>query len=170
IVIAANATSPANLTLAYSVNDSRFQQNGSRFAWQTGFQDSGNHSFLVSVTDGFFSDSQVVLLEIFNVNLPPAITSIPPLRAFAGTLYTYDVEAIDPDNNPITYSLPQAPAGMIINTTSGLIQWLPSACLDPPAAGKNLVGCQKNVSVQVSDGLLADTQNFTIAVVKAWKR
>ncbi|MET0645080.1 MAG: RHS repeat-associated core domain-containing protein [Pyrinomonadaceae bacterium] len=37
--------------------------------------------------------------------------------------YTYDVEAVDPDGDSLTYSLDAAPLGMTINSTSGLITW-----------------------------------------------
>src|SRR5262249_50849164 len=47
----------------------------------------------------------------------------PVTTAVAGRTYTYPVKALDPDNDPLTYSLPIAPQGMAIDPTSGVITW-----------------------------------------------
>src|SRR5262249_21145636 len=43
----------------------------------------------------------------------------------AGPPYTYQVVAHDADNDPLTYSLTTAPAGMTIDPSVGLIGWTP---------------------------------------------
>src|ERR1039458_10453053 len=40
--------------------------------------------------------------------------------------YTYQVTATDPQNKPLKFRLPQGPAGMTINTNTGLVQWTPT--------------------------------------------
>ena len=40
-------------------------------------------------------------------------------------LYTYQMTATDPQNKPLKFRLPQGPAGMTINTNTGLVQWTP---------------------------------------------
>jgi bacillopeptidase F len=89
------------------------------------------------------------------VNKPPQITSTPITAATEGIAYNYDVDATDPEGNALTYSLTQAPAGMIIDATTGIITWTPSAIQ---------VGNQA-VTVRVTDapGLFA-SQSFTVAV------
>ena len=89
------------------------------------------------------------------INDPPTITSTPVTSATEDTLYTYDVDATDPDGDSLTFSLPQGPSGMTLSTSTGLIQWTPT---------NNQVG-NINVKVQVQDpsGLSA-TQQFTISV------
>ena len=47
-------------------------------------------------------------------------------------LYTYNVEAIDPDGELLLYLLTQSPAGMSINHSGGLISWTPVAVGDYP--------------------------------------
>src|SRR5262249_10541928 len=49
----------------------------------------------------------------------------PVTTALAGQTYTYPVKAVDPDNDPLTYSLTTAPTGMVISRDSGLIEWNP---------------------------------------------
>ncbi|MEM7390807.1 MAG: PKD domain-containing protein, partial [Verrucomicrobiota bacterium] len=89
------------------------------------------------------------------VNAPPAITSDPIQTASTNTLYTYDVEATDPEFDPLSFSLTQFPAGMVIDPQNGLISW------STPANTGDFV-----VAVNVSDGQggVAD-QQFVLSVV-----
>ncbi|MBM3240281.1 PKD domain-containing protein [Candidatus Poribacteria bacterium] len=88
-------------------------------------------------------------------NRPPQITSTPPLSAQEGKVYSYDVEAQDPDGNPITYFLDQAPNGMNINSATGLIQWTPVFSQVGP----------NDVTVRVQDSPGASTSQFFTIVV-----
>jgi hypothetical protein len=57
-------------------------------------------------------------------NSPPEIVSSPPETLVDQTLYTYQVEAIDQDNDAITFSLGEgAPEGMTIDSATGLLTW-----------------------------------------------
>jgi hypothetical protein len=87
----------------------------------------------------------------------PIITSTPITTATIGLLYTYDVDATDPDGDVLTYSfysIYTAPSGMTINSTTGVISWAPTSI----QIGNTLV------MVKVSDGTLSATQSFTITV------
>jgi hypothetical protein len=53
---------------------------------------------------------------------PPQITSQPP-KTFQGLEYLYQVKAVDPDGDRLTYRLEEAPAGMAINAATGLLTW-----------------------------------------------
>jgi RHS repeat-associated protein len=90
------------------------------------------------------------------VNNPPVITSTPVTTGKVGQPYNYTVVATDADNDPISYSLGVAPAGMTIGGASGLISWLPDA---PGNFG---------VTARAADGRggLAN-QSFTITVEDA---
>ena len=70
--------------------------------------------------------------------------------------YTYDVEATDPDDDTLTYSLDTAPNGMTIDPATGLISWPVS----PHEAGEH----QVVVRVQDPDGAF-DTQSYTLTIV-----
>ena len=88
-------------------------------------------------------------------NQSPTITSTPITTATVDVLYTYDVEATDPDSGDIlTYSLTTSPSGMTIDSATGVISWTPTS----DQIGDN------NVTVKVSDGNLFDTQSFIITV------
>jgi len=88
-------------------------------------------------------------------NQTPIITSTPIITATVGTAYTYNVTATDPDGHTLTFSLTIIPPGMTINSSSGLINWTPTAAGD------------YNVMVKVSDNgspVKSITQSFTIQV------
>lgn len=88
-------------------------------------------------------------------NYPPEITSSPVTTGKEGVAYQYDVNAVDPEGLKLTYVLDQAPAGMTIDSTSGLITWTPTK----DQAGLN------DVTVRVNDPAMAsDSQFFQIFV------
>ena len=88
-------------------------------------------------------------------NQPPEITSAAPTSATVGQAYAYTVTAIDPDGDPLAFSLSVRPDGMTIGAASGAISWIPDA------AG-NVV-----VTVVVSDGRGgSDSQTFVIEVTE----
>jgi len=83
----------------------------------------------------------------------PEITLTAVTTATIDELYTYDVEASDPDGDTLTYSLTVNPAGMTIDPSDGLINWTPSEIGD------------YEVTIQVSDGDLLDAQSFSVKVI-----
>lgn len=57
----------------------------------------------------------------------PQITSSPPTGATLGALYSYFVEASDPDiGDTLTFSLVSSPASMLIDPNTGVIIWTPT--------------------------------------------
>lgn len=76
-------------------------------------------------------------------NSPPRIISKPPKTILDEKTYTYQVEAVDPDGDPIRFSLGEgAPEGMSIDPSTGLITWPISA---------DVVGTYK-ITVLADDG------------------
>jgi len=94
----------------------------------------------------------------FLFNISPVIESDPVTTAKEGAVYTYDVEATDPNEDTLTYSLTTSPTGMTINSTTGVISWTPT---------ENHIG-ENEVVVEVSDESRSATQSFTITVDEAW--
>jgi len=90
-------------------------------------------------------------------NSAPVIESTPVTTAKEGAVYTYDVEATDPNEDTLTYSLTTYPTGMTINSTTGVITWTPT---------EGQVG-ENEVVVEVSDESKSTTQSFTVTVDEA---
>jgi RHS repeat-associated protein len=59
-------------------------------------------------------------------NQPPTITSTPRTTATVDRLYSYNPTGLDPDGDPLVWSLIQAPQGMSIDGRSGRIRWRPT--------------------------------------------
>ncbi len=82
-----------------------------------------------SVTDDgplYVSIENAALCDTVAENLPPAFISEPILQARIGNPYIYDVQANDPENDAISFSLAKAPEGLSIDASSGLINWSPT--------------------------------------------
>lgn len=103
--------------------------------------------FIIALLTGCFQ-------PITTENQAPVITSEPVTTANRNQLYTYEVEATDPDRDALTYSLTVTPAGMVIDSSTGVINWTPNS---------SQIG-EQNVMVMVSDGDKEVTQSFTITV------
>ncbi|MBW2976210.1 hypothetical protein KY347_02060 [Candidatus Woesearchaeota archaeon] len=76
VVIELEASDPDGDKLTYSIDDKKFVQDGNSFAWETSYDDAGEHSVTVTVSDGTDSTSQEFTVKISNVNRPPVILDI----------------------------------------------------------------------------------------------
>jgi hypothetical protein len=74
-------------------------------------------------------------------NWPPVIFESTN-RSFNGTEYVYQVKALDPDDDPLVYSLETPSDGMTIDPSTGLLKWK----VPPDFKG------ERNVTVVVADG------------------
>jgi RHS repeat-associated protein len=114
-----------------------------------------NETVEIAVTDGkggqTLQNYDIKLVETLT-NKPPLITSQPLITTIIGGAYEYQVNATDPNNNPLTYRLVNAPDKMTIDEF-GKISW------QPPATG------EFSVAVEVNDGQggIAN-QNYKITV------
>jgi len=109
-------------------------------------------SFTITATDTVGATATRALsITVSAAPLAPTFTSTAPLRVRVNSVYTYDANA---SGNPApTFSLLSPPAGMGMNTNTGVITWTPTT-----------VGNQ-SVSVRASNGVLPNaTQTFVIAV------
>ncbi|GAA4443172.1 hypothetical protein GCM10023156_00020 [Novipirellula rosea] len=117
----------------------------------------GQYTFTVTADDGEDTTSKEFNFTTTSgpSNTTPEINSPPNKSALAVAIYRYDVNASDADGDTLIYSLTKKPAGMQINYSTGLIQWIPQTA----QIGKH------EVTVSVSDlkgGV--DTQTFEISV------
>ena len=110
----------------------------------------------VQVTDTLgASATQTYTLTVRSVNLPPAITSVPPTLAYIDATYRYAVRATDVEGDSLVFSLTAWPSGMTVDPQSGFIEWAPNA---------SQLGSH-NVAILVTDGQGGTaTQTYTIVV------
>jgi large repetitive protein len=98
------------------------------------------------------------LLDILVTNAGDDTASVILNRFDPNQLYRYAALAIDPDDDPVTYSIVEGPGGMILDTGSGAIRWAPSA---------DQLGINR-VVLEANDGRGGrTTQEFSISVEAA---
>ena len=89
---------------------------------------------VAALSDGQWFYSQVRCAHPYSWipkwNYQPVIYSNPVTHALAGLPYTYNTLATDVKGDTLTYTLDNPPAGMKIDTQTGLIEWLPASAGD----------------------------------------
>lgn len=113
--------------------------------------DNTNDNATITVSTAGEPSRNVSVTVIDNDPLAPSFTSNPILTAVQGAAYTYDANVTG--NPTATFALTTAPAGMSIDSATGIINWTPANTGNFP------------VTIQASNGVLPNaTQSFTIAV------
>lgn len=124
------------------------------FSWTpTAEQDEQTYEFTVWVTDDGegFSQGETILVEVTAApNQTPTIEDIDPQNASEHALFTLQVEA--DDDHVLDYSLTGAPAGMTIDSSTGLISWTPN---------ETHGGNEYTVTVTVRETLNPAPEDFT---------
>jgi hypothetical protein len=90
-----------------------------------------------------------------STNTAPEISTTAGTTATVGVLYRYPAAADDADGDTLTWSLSNEPAGMVVDTATGVVTWT-------PAAGTTTSG---EVTLTCDDGNGGtDSESFTITV------
>ena len=123
-------------------------------SWTPDYNQSGDHVITVKVEDdngGVATESFTI--KVYDDNHWPEITPISNLEINENELFTQQVEATDPDDDVLTYSILYFPDGMVISET-GEISWTP----DYTQSGHYVI------SVRVNDGKMTTSESFSLAV------
>jgi len=119
---------------------------------------SGQMTFTLRVTDPHeaYMDQTFTLPAVAAPqNLPPVIRSLPPNPMRLGSIYSYAVDAYDPNGDSLSYDLDAASLGRGMRIdVAGLLTWRPDVIGDYP------------VTIVVDDGTAPATeQEFTLNVL-----
>ena len=127
-----------------------------RVRWTPQSNQEGSHVVSVQATDQFgLTTVQTFEVSVICGNLPPQLTSIPPMQIQAQAPYFYPIRAVDPEGGPVSIALTDSPAGMTISD-AGLIRWTP---------GDGDIGQTVTVSIRATDAEgAAATQTFELTV------
>jgi fibro-slime domain-containing protein/RHS repeat-associated protein len=119
----------------------------------------GDHDVKIEVTDGrggIAIQEHTICVHPDPNNHPPIIVSDPIVVATQGQNYQYKVQAIDSDNDLLTYSLAAPISGISIDAVTGVINWQ----VPVSAQGNSIT---ESLTVRVQDGRGGeDSQQFTV--------
>ena len=108
----------------------------------------------VSVSDGVLTDTNSFTLSVLPVNDAPVLTDIPDQSIDEDTVFTYTLTATDVDDLELLYST-TVDGNASVDVTGSTLTITP----DLDFNGDILV------DVSVSDGVLTDTNSFTLSVL-----
>ena len=135
------------------------------FNWTPNYTQHGTYTVVFTVTDNYGASANVTAtINVADVNRAPEFVNTPTVGSTVNVelvydspivTYTFTYTAIDPDADPVEFSLEAGPDGSSI-TVDGVFSWAPRV----EQAGESYA-----VTVKVSDGHLyaSHTVNFTVA-------
>lgn len=93
--------------------------------WVPGQQDAGDHPVTVVADDGLSGGQalQTFVVTVDSVNVAPVITSAPWTAVTLGEHYTYQIDAYDPDGDPLRFALSDGPDTMTVDPDTGWLEW-----------------------------------------------
>ena len=100
--------------------------------------------------------TQSYTLTVGGVNQPPAFAGLPSqFTGKEGALLSIPVNAIDPENQPLTFWADNLPPGAVFDAAGGTLLWTPAY---------GAAGTYPNVTFTVSDGIRQVTQSVSIVI------
>jgi hypothetical protein len=148
------ASDPDGDEISYTLDEgtSWLTLDGNHLHGTPGKEAQGDHPIKVNVTAGGKNDTQSYTLTVDNTNQPPTINSSPVKSGKEAKTYEYVINASDPDEDNLTYSLDTGPD--FVSVTENRLTGKP---------GYNQAG-EYEVALTVSDGNANDTQSFTLII------
>ncbi len=160
LTVDVNATDPDGDALIYSCNRTdlftNFNPTTGIGSWTTDYDEAGIYCVDFGVSDGKGGiDNETVTITVEDVNRPPELDGIGDKSVNESGLLEFTVNATDLDEDELTYSVSNLPSGATFNSTTREFAWI-------PAFGQ--AGVYHDVSFEVTDGELTDSENITITV------
>jgi hypothetical protein len=145
---------PVSYTYQWWKNDDELRETSQTLSVTEDFKRGDKITVKIVPDDGDRKGTPVEMF-VFIANSPPVVKPSAETFKFDGTVYSYQARAVDPDGDPLEYSLKSAPAGMTIDKENGLIQW------NVPADYKG----KANIIIAINDGQGGEImQSFTLEI------
>lgn len=153
-----NANDPDGNPLTYTFVDAPLglivnPTNGS-VTWTPTYEQAGIYNVTFTASDGILTDTKIANIVVNNTNRAPVIDAIPDITTSENSLVSFNLNAIDPDGDLLTYSSSNAPLGLTVNPLTGSVIWTPD--YDQARI--------YDISFVASDGSLTDTKVVRITV------
>lgn len=122
-----------------------------------GLRDAGVSTATVRASDALLADTETFTITVTDVNTAPSLAALPDVTLNEGGVRTEPLSATDAEFDPVTFRLHSGPAYVTVATTgfgTGRVSIAPTYA----DAG------EADATLEVSDGLLTDTDTFHITV------
>jgi hypothetical protein len=157
------ASDPDGGTLTFSITNrpswATFSSTTGRLQGTPGATDVGTFADIrISVSDGRDTASLAAFSIVVSEppNRAPTISGTPATQVVVGTAYSFTPTASDPDGDPLTFSIVNAPAWATFDTATGRLSGTP---------GPEHVGTTTGIVISVSDGEQSASLNaFAVSV------
>ena len=158
VTFTAKATDPDGDKITYSLKSSpsgaTIGSSSGVVTWQTGFDDAGVQTFIVTASDGSLTADLLVSVIVNNLNRKPEVT----VSGNVNPVYTdglkLTVKTSDQDGDNVGVSISNLPDGAIYNSKSGIISWLPE---------RNDLG-EYEITIVASDGVSEETRPIVFTI------
>lgn len=155
-----NSSEPAGTSITVKVRSSNNQVNWS--AWES----ATNGTPLVGTPNGRYLQIEVTFqinsgdtspilydLTVIGANEAPALNYIGARIGTVGQVLQFRISAMDPNGDPLTYSVGNLPTGATFDPVRKIFKWTPAQ-----------VGVYSGIHFEVTDGKLSDSEDITITV------
>ncbi|MES2942354.1 MAG: putative Ig domain-containing protein, partial [Pseudomonadota bacterium] len=134
--------------------------------WTPGFFAAQTQPYNITVTasDGAASFSRRISLVVSNVNQTPRILPVPLQLVSEGDLLSFNVRAVDADNDAIQFALnhdDNTPEGLLFDASTGYLEWTPSQSVVNNADGLDQAF---TLTFTVTDGKASSQQTVQVRV------
>ena len=129
-----SATDPDNSDiLTYTASnlpqDATFDPNTRTFSWIPDYNDAGVYADVIfTVSDNgnpVGTDTESITITVTNTNRTPVLNPIGNQTVSEGATLTLTLSSTDEDNDTLTYSASNLPAGSSFNSNDGIFNWTP---------------------------------------------
>ena len=131
-----------------------------QLSWKPTYEQSGEYTVTLTVSDGTLSDSKQTSITVTHVNRPPVLNEIAEQTVNENTPLSFTLSGDDPDQEDagkLTYTAQNLPAGSDFNPGSQTFSWTP---------GFEQAAVYTNVTFRISDANgLSDEKPARIVVV-----
>jgi hypothetical protein len=135
---------------------------GNKFTWTPNYEQAGSYKVTFKVSDGEFSDEEMITITVIDVllNNAPVLNPIGDKEVKEGEKISFEVSATDKDGDKLTFSVEGLPEGATFD--NAVFTWTPNY-------GSN---GQYNIVFKTSDGKQLDTEIITIVVTNGiiWQK
>ncbi len=128
VTFTAKAIDPDGDIVTYSLKSSPLGatiSSGGTVTWQTGYDDAGIQSFIVTASDGSLTADLTVSVTVNNLNRKPEINVSGDVSPVYTDGLSLTVKTSDQDGDGVTVSANNLPSGATYNSKTGKITWQP---------------------------------------------